>query len=91
MQAANIYDDIIIFDRTQREAVPPPTSTSEVRSFLEMTGFSSTSIPDYAVTTTPLRKLTCKDVPFVWMKERQDAFQHLKDVLTQQTIMALIP
>ena len=141
-QAANIYDDIIIFGRTQREhdlaliqalqrfqdcgltlglskcqmnanpvkffgmifsaegisldpgkvetlqAVPPPTSTGEVRSFLEMTGFSSTFMPDYAVITTPLRKLTWKYVPFVWMKECQDAFQHLKDVLTQQTIMA---
>ena len=70
------------------QAVPPPTSTAEVRSFLGMTGFSSTFIPDYAVITTPLWKLTCKDVPFVWMKECQDAFQHLKDVLTQQTIMA---
>ena len=142
LQAANIYDDIIIFGRTQREhdlaliqvlqhfqdcgltsglskrqlnaksvkffgiifsaegispdsrkvealqTVPSPTSNAEVRSFLGMTGFSSTFIPDYAVITTSLRKLTCKDVPFVWTKECQDAFQHLKDVLTQQTIMA---
>ena len=138
LQAANIYDDIIIFGRTQREhdliqvlqrfqdcgltfrliqmsteykvseilgiiffaegispdpgkvealqAVPPPTSNAEVRSFLGMTGFSSTFTPDYAVITTPLRKLTCKDVPFVWTRECQDAFQHLKDVLTQHTI-----
>ena len=70
------------------QAVPPPTSNAEVRSFLGMTGFSSTFIPDYAVITTHLPKLTCKDVPFVWTKECQDAFQHLKDVLTHQTIMA---
>ena len=123
LQAADIYDDIIIFGRTQREhdlaliqvlqrfqdcgltlglskcqmnaksvkffgiifstegispdpgkvealqAIPPPTSTAEVRSFMGMTGVSSTFIPDYAVIATPLRKLTCKDVPFVWTKE----------------------
>ena len=69
------------------QAVPPLTNNAEVRSFLGMTSFSSTFIPDYAV-IIPLRKLTCKDVPFAWMKECQDAFQHLKDVLTQQTIMA---
>ena len=69
------------------QAVPSPTSNAELRSFLGMTGFSSIFIPDYAVITTPLRKLACKDVPFVWTKECQDAFQHLKDVLTQQTIM----
>ena len=52
-----------------------------------MIGFSSTFIPDYAVITTPLWKLTCSDVSFVWMKQCHDAFKHLKDVLTQQTIM----
>ena len=61
------------------QAIPPLTSTAEVRSFLGMTGFSSTFIPDYAVITTPLRKLTCKN-----------AFQHLKDLLTHQTIMAYL-
>ena len=70
------------------QAVPPFTSTAEIRFLMEMTSFSYIFIPDYAVITTPLWKLTSKDVPFVWMKECQDAFQHLKDVLAQQTIMA---
>ena len=44
----------------------PPTSKSEVRSFLGMTGYLAKFIPRYASLTQPLRELTRKNTDFHW-------------------------
>lgn len=53
-------------------------SASEVRSFLGLVNFSSRFIPNLLTVAEPLRRLTRKDVPFVWESEQEQAFQELK-------------
>ena len=65
-----------------------PTTPSEVKSFLGMTGFVSRFIPQYSTLTEPLRKLTRENETWVWSDEQESAFQTLKDKLTSDTVMA---
>ena len=70
------------------DAATPPTTATEVRSFLGMTNFSAPFIPNYANITKPLRQLTCKDHKFVWTNECEAAFNQLRDILKCQVNMA---
>ena len=65
-----------------------PETKEAVRSFLGMIGYLSKFIPSYAVLTAPLRKLTQKQVPFAWGQEQQEAFQQLKDSITDEKTIA---
>eukprot|EP00795_Rhopilema_esculentum_P016076 gene16076-7425_t len=66
----------------------PPASAAEVRSFLGMANFSAHFIRNYSALTTPLRLLTRKNVTFNWTNDRQNAFQSIKEALSQDTTMA---
>ena len=66
----------------------PPESKEAVRSFLGMIGYLSKFIPRYSILTAPLRMLTKKEVPFVWKQEQQEAFQELKDSITDENMIA---
>ncbi|GFO01889.1 transposon ty3-g Gag-Pol polyprotein, partial [Plakobranchus ocellatus] len=66
----------------------PPTSVSELRSFLGMTQFVSRYIESYATITEPLRKLTRKSQPWRWGKAEGGAFKKLKEALTKVGVMA---
>ena len=66
----------------------PPENVSEVRSFLGMTQYVSRFIPDYATMTEPLRKLTRQDCVWKWSQTEQQAFDNLKQSLTQTPVMA---
>ena len=66
----------------------PPTSASEVRSFLGMVGFSSRFIPNFATIAEPLRALTRQETPFKWDSEQQSAFQSLKSALANAPVLA---
>ena len=66
----------------------PPTSTSEIRSFLVMVTYCAKFIPNFSDITKPLRELTKKNVPFQWAELHKRAFQKVKDMLTSDTIMA---
>ncbi|XP_045187538.2 uncharacterized protein K02A2.6-like [Mercenaria mercenaria] len=65
-----------------------PESREEVRSFLGMIGYLSKFIPRYAVLTAPLRRLTRKEIPFSWGPEEENAFQTLKNSITNENTMA---
>ena len=65
-----------------------PASAAEVHSFLGMANFSAHFIPNYSALTTPLRLLTRKNATFWWTNDCQQAFQTIKDALSQDTIMA---
>ena len=65
-----------------------PTSVSEVRSFLGMSGYYRQCIPDYAQVAEPLVALTRKFAQFTWSEERQKAFDILKSLLTSSHVMA---
>ena len=68
--------------------LPPPTNTSEVRSFLGMMNFLSRFIPNYSEISSPLRHLTKKGVPWTWETAQASAFEHLKDKLSSNTTMS---
>ena len=65
-----------------------PTSVSEVRSFLGMSGYHRQCIQDYAQVAEPLVALTRKFAQFTWSEKRQKAFDILKLLLTSSHVMA---
>ena len=66
----------------------PPTNLAELRSFIGSVQFYGKFIKDLATILEPLTLLTRKDVHWHWGKEQQTAFQHLKDVLCSDTVLA---
>ena len=66
----------------------PPTTAHEVRSFLGMTNYCSRFIPNYSTITEPLRALTKSDQSCEWTSHHQHAFDHLKTLLTSDTVLA---
>ena len=65
-----------------------PQTVKEVQSFLGMTNYYRTLMPDYARKAEPLIRLTKKGVKFVWSQEQDLAFQTLKDLLISHQVMA---
>lgn len=59
-----------------------PTSGSEVKSFLGLVNFSARYIPNLATVSEPLRRLTKKNVNFVWGHEQKKSFDTLKRCLS---------
>ena len=66
----------------------PPSNVTGVRSFLGMAGYYRNFIKDFAKLAFPLTNLTKAREPFVWGPEQQEAFDVLKDALTQAPILA---
>jgi len=58
-----------------------PTTVTNVRSFLGLTGYYCKYIKGYSKVVGPLFELTKKDVVFVWNPECQRAFDDLKKAL----------
>ena len=66
---------------------PVPSSPSDLRGFLGLTGFYRKFIRACAATASPLMALLCKD-KFQWNPEAQSAFERLKSLMTQAPILA---
>ena len=58
-----------------------PTSTTEIKQFLGMTGYYQNSIKNYAIKAEPLRRLLRKNVPFIWTTEQTQSVLSLKQAL----------
>ena len=69
-------------------SITPPTSVSELRSFLGMTQFVSRYIEGYATITEPLRRLTRKSQIWKWGQQQEGAFKTLKTALSGVGVMA---
>ena len=67
-----------------------PQTTAELRSFLGLVSYSSRFIPHFPTISEPLRKLTKKDVPFIFGAEQQASFQALKDSLSRATTLSIL-
>ena len=65
-----------------------PESVAEVRSFLGLANYSSRFIPQFATLSEPLRRLTKKDVPFVFGTEQKRSFRALKKSLSDTGTLA---
>ncbi|CAB4034315.1 Hypothetical predicted protein [Paramuricea clavata] len=65
-----------------------PVNVSEVKSFLGMMNYSARFIPNYAMLSEPLRRLTQNDATWTWSTEQENAFIPLKQSLTADTIIA---
>ena len=67
---------------------PRPTNIRQVQGFLGLANYYRRMIPNYASIAVPLTELLRKDVPFVWSRECQEAFDLLKSKLMEEPVMA---
>ena len=69
----------------------PPTTKKQVRSFLGLSGYYRRYIPDYATIASPLTDLVKKNAPnkVYWENIHQQAFDKLKEALTNEPILKL--
>ena len=67
-----------------------PKSVFEIRSFLGLAGYYRRFIEDFSRLTTPMTRLTRKEVRFDWDDRCEEAFQELKRRLTSATILIVL-
>ncbi|KAL0544043.1 hypothetical protein IC582_019154 [Cucumis melo] len=66
-----------------------PSTVSEVRSFLGLTGYYRRFVENFSRIATPLTQLTRKGAPFVWSKACEDSFQTLKQKLVTAPVLTV--
>ncbi|GMJ10754.1 hypothetical protein HRI_004744600 [Hibiscus trionum] len=64
-----------------------PKSVTEVRSFLGFAGYYRRFVEGFSKIAAPLTKLLQKNVCFEWTDARQQAFEKLKEALTQALVL----
>ncbi len=67
---------------------PVPENLKELRSFLGLCSYYRKFVQSFASLARPLQALVKKDVPFEWKPECQQAFQTLKEALTNAPVLA---
>ena len=65
-----------------------PKGRSELETILGMVTYLTRFAPNLATLTAPLRNLLKKDLEFVWNESHDEAFQKIKDVLTDSPVLA---
>ncbi|OMO90520.1 reverse transcriptase [Corchorus capsularis] len=68
---------------------PTPTNVGQVRSFHGLVGFYRRSVKDFSTLATPITSVMKKNAPFKWGKEQQEAFETLKEKLTNAPLLVL--
>jgi hypothetical protein len=66
----------------------PPTIVSEVRSFLGLDGYYRRFILNFSKITKPITELLKKGNKYVWSEACDEAFKHLKKLLTTSPVLA---
>ncbi|WVZ63489.1 hypothetical protein U9M48_013116 [Paspalum notatum var. saurae] len=66
-----------------------PEVMKEVRGFLGLAGYYRWFIESFSKIAKPMTSLLEKGVPFIWTKERQNAFDELKIRLTTAPVLTL--
>lgn len=64
-----------------------PQDLSALQRFLGMTTYLTNYLPNLANVAEPLRKLTCKDQPWIWTQEQENAFRDLKQLVTTTPVL----
>ena len=68
--------------------MPAPTNVSSLRSFLGSIQFYNKFLPNLSTTVEPLYNLLKKNVPWKWASEEEVAFKKLKNILSNETLLA---
>ena len=66
-----------------------PTNVKEIRSFLGLAGYYRRFIQDFAKIAAPLTDLTRKNIPYRWSLREGEAFNKLKELMTQAPVLQL--
>jgi hypothetical protein len=66
----------------------PPTSVTQVRSFLGLVGYYQRFIPNFSKISKPITELLKKGNKYVWSKDCDEAFNTLKKFLTTSLVLA---
>ena len=67
----------------------PPTSVTEIRSFLGLSRYYRKFVEGFSKIATPLTRLTKKEEPFLWSEACQQSFDELKRRLTSAPVLTL--
>jgi hypothetical protein len=67
----------------------PPTTVSEIQSFLGLAGYYRWFIKDFSKIAMPMMKVLEKNKAFEWTKECQASFEELKKRLTSSPVLVL--
>uniref|UniRef100_A0A8C5B6F0 Reverse transcriptase/retrotransposon-derived protein RNase H-like domain-containing protein n=1 Tax=Gadus morhua TaxID=8049 RepID=A0A8C5B6F0_GADMO len=68
---------------------PTPKTQTEVRAFVGLCSCYSLFAMGFSWRAAPLHLLTCKDIPFQWTTECDEAFEYLKGVLSSAPIVTM--
>ncbi|KAF8747991.1 hypothetical protein RHS01_11131, partial [Rhizoctonia solani] len=77
-------------DKLKIQAVqewPTPTRVKEVQSFLGFANFLQQFVANFSHMARPLHNLVKKDTPWKWGTKEQEAFQGLKDAITNAPVL----
>jgi hypothetical protein len=66
----------------------PPTSVTQVHSFLGLAGYYQRFIPNFSKISKPITELLKKGNKYVWSKDCNKAFNTLKKLLTTSLVLA---
>jgi hypothetical protein len=80
-------------DEVKIEAIkswPIPTTLTQLRSFLGLTGFYRRFVRDFSIIAAPLNYLMKKGVSFRWGAAQDQAFHTLIDKLTHAPLLQLL-
>ena len=80
-----------IFKGPKADAVtkmPAPSNVTQLRSFLGSVQFYNKFLPDLSTISGPLYHLTEKNTKWKWDQPQEDAFKKLKQMLTDNTVLA---
>ena len=70
------------------QEIQPPTSVTQVRSFLGLVGYYRRFIKGFSKIAAPLNNLLETNKPFAWTEECTKGYQELKDLLLKEPVVA---
>ncbi|KAF8761512.1 hypothetical protein RHS01_00267 [Rhizoctonia solani] len=85
-----VLDKGFSLDKLKIQAVqewPTPTKVKEVQSFLGFANFLRRFVANFSHMARPLHNLVRKDTPWQWSVKEQEAFQGLKDAITNAPVL----
>jgi DNA-binding transcriptional regulator PaaX len=86
-------EGIVVDPRKVKEVLDwkPPTTVSEVWSFRGLASYYRRFIPNFSKITKPVIELLKKENKYVWSDACDEAFKHLKKLLTTSPMLSLTP